>query len=95
MVEKAASIMGIGHEQPLPPSLPTPTIFAKVIRQHRTTKEGWCLEVVHGANSNLDSLVHALLNHALCIVSNGSYKNGTSMAACFLTYPGAIRTIKV
>jgi hypothetical protein len=98
-VEKAASdkatITGTGHEQPPSPSLPAPTTFANVIRQHQLTKEGWSLKVVHGANSNLDSLVHALPNNALCIVSDGSYKNGISTAACILTYPGSRRTLNV
>jgi hypothetical protein len=39
--------------------------------------------------------MHTFANNRLCIVSDGSYKNSISTAACILTYPGSARNLKV
>jgi hypothetical protein len=89
------TITGIGIEAVPTPKTTPPTTFAEVIKQHRKTSEGWCLEVVKGRYSDLTDLIHALSNHRLCIVSDGSYKHGISTAACIPTYPRATRNITV
>jgi hypothetical protein len=98
-VEKISSrtvtITGKGQETASPITNKLFSTFADVIRQHRKTREGWCLEIVRGSTSDLTSIIRALATNSLCIVSDGSYKTGISTAACILTYPGAKRTIQV
>jgi hypothetical protein len=77
------------------PTEATPTTFAEAIQQHRRTSKGWCIEIVKGGLSDHTDLIHAFTNNRLCIVSDGSYKDGISTAACILTYPGSTRDIQV
>jgi hypothetical protein len=65
--------------------LPTPPSTVKDdIRDYQKLEGRWVLDNTYG-NPDNNKIEMAIKANHLCIISNGSYKNGLSTAACVLT----------